>query len=252
VVIIQCLIFQDGGLLALGCNIINMGIVPSYLGYFLYKSFAGGSANNLRRYLVAILACIVAIEAGAVLVPIQAAFSGVLVVPFATFLVTMLGVHILVGFIEGLITAAVLGYIQQVRHDIVWESSAGKVGLGKEAVLVTLVVFTVITAAWLSLVASGFPDGLEWSYSERPDQPAFEPMVSNEDPRIAKVDDFQAMYSPLPDYSVRNSKLGSVAEEEADAAAGWRSFAGVAGSGITMLFVWLAARMLRRKEIVKA
>ena len=37
VVIIQCLIFQDGGLLALGCNIINMAIVPSYLGYFLYK-----------------------------------------------------------------------------------------------------------------------------------------------------------------------------------------------------------------------
>ena len=38
IVIIQCLIFQDGGLLALGCNIINMAIVPSYLGYFLYRS----------------------------------------------------------------------------------------------------------------------------------------------------------------------------------------------------------------------
>ena len=38
VVIIQCLIFQDGGLLALGCNLINMAIVPCYLGYFLYKA----------------------------------------------------------------------------------------------------------------------------------------------------------------------------------------------------------------------
>ena len=252
VVIIQCLIFQDGGLLALGCNIINMGLVPSYLGYFLYKSFTIGPFSSWRTYVGAMLACIAAIEAGAVLVPIQAALSGVLVVPFAMFLITMLGIHFLVGFVEGLITVAVLGYIQQVRPDIVGDSLAGKVRLSKKAVLVTLAVFTVITAAGLSLFACGFPDGLEWSYAGRPDQPDFGPIVSNKDSTIAKVDDFQTKYSPLPDYSIRNCELGTVTEEETNTAAGWTSFAGVAGAGLTMVFVWLTARILRRKEIVKA
>ena len=251
VVIIQCLIFQDGGLLALGCNIINMGLVPSYLGYFLYKSFTTGPFSSLRTYVGTMLGCVIAIEAGAVLVPIQAALSGVLVVPFATFLITMLGVHLLVGFVEGLITVAVLGYIQQVRPDMVSGSLAGKVRLSKKAALVTLAVLTVITAGGLSLFACGFPDGLEWSYTERPDQPDFETIVSNNDSTVAKIDDFQTRYSPLPDYSIRTSKIGKVTEEEANASAGWTSFAGVAGAGLTMVFVWLTARILRRKEIVK-
>jgi cobalt/nickel transport system permease protein len=252
VVIIQCLIFQDGGLLAVGCNIINMGLVPSYLGYFLYKSFTAGAFSSLRTYLGTMLGCVIAIEAGAVLVPIQAVLSGVLVVPFSTFLVTMLGVHLLVGLVEGLITVAVLGYIQQVRPDIVSESLTGKVRLSKKAVLVTLVVFTVITAAGFSLFACGFPDGLEWSYAERPDQPDFVPLVSNENSIIAKADDFQAKYTPLPDYSIRSGKLGSVTEKEVSAAAGWTSFAGVAGAGLTMVFVWLTAGIFRRKEIARA
>jgi len=251
VVIIQCLIFQDGGLLALGCNIINMGLVPSYLGYFLYKSFTTGPFSSLRTYVGTMLGCVIAIEAGAVLVPIQAALSGVLVVPFATFLITMLGVHLLVGFVEGLITVAVLGYIQQVRPDMVSGSLAGKVRLSKKAALVTLAVLTVITAGGLSLFACGFPDGLEWSYTERPDQPDFETIVSNNDSTVAKIDDFQTRYSPLPDYSIRTSEIGKVTEEEINAAAGWTSFAGVAGAGLTMVFVWLTARILRRKEIVK-
>ena len=151
-----------------------------------------------------------------------------------------------------MVTVAVLGYIQQVRPDIVCDSLAGKVRLNKNAVLVTLAVFTVITAAGLSLLASGFPDGLEWSYAERPDQPDFVPLVSNENPVIAKVDDFQAKYSPLPDYSIRTSEPGTVTDEEINTAAGWTSFAGVTGAGLTMLFVWLTAGIIRRKEIVKA
>ena len=242
VVIIQCLIFQDGGLLALGCNIINMALVPSYLGYFLYKGFTTGPFSSLRTYAGAMLGCMIAIEAGAVLVPIQAALSGVLVVPFATFLITMLGVHFLVGLVEGLITVAVLGYIQQTRPDIVADSLAGKVRLNKKTVLVTLAIFTLITAAGLSLFACGFPDGLEWSYAERPDQPDFEPAVVNNGSAIAAVDNLQSKYSPLPDYSIRTTEQAS---------AGWTSFAGVTGAGLTMAFVWLTARILRRKEISK-
>ncbi len=248
VVIIQCLIFQDGGLLALGCNIINMGLIPSYLGYFLYKSFTMGTFSSFRTHAGVMLACVIAVLAGAILVPIQAALSGVLVVPFSTFLITMLSVHSLVGFTEGLITVAVLGYIQQVRPDIVCDSLDGKIRLSKKGVLVTLSAFAIITAAGLSLLACGFPDGLEWSYAERPDQPDFEAAISNENTTISNVDDFQAKYSPLPDYSIRGSKLGNISDGDVDIAAGWTSFAGVAGSGMTMLFVWLTAQALRKKE----
>ena len=248
VVIVQCLIFQDGGLLALGCNIINMALVPSYLGYFLYRTVTTGPSSSLRTYIGAMLACVVAIEVGAILVPIQAALSAVLAVPFSTFLITMLGVHLLVGLVEGLITVAVLAYLQQVRPDVVMDCLPGKVRLSKKAVLITLVVFAVIIGAGLSLLASGMPDGLEWSYAERPDQPNFEPAVSNDDSAIAAVDDFQSKYSPLPDYSIRAAELGKATEQEIETSAGWTSFAGVAGSGITMAVIWLTAQLLRKKR----
>jgi len=251
VVIIQCLIFQDGGLLALGCNIINMALVPSYLGYFLYKTATAGPFSSLRAYIGAVLACVIAMQVSAALVPIQAALSGVLAVPFSTFLITMLGVHLLVGLVEGLITVAVLGYIQQVRPDIVVDSVAGKVRLSRKAVLITLAVFTIVTAAGLSLLASDLPDGLEWSYAERPDQPGFETAVAKDSPTIAAVDDFQSKYSPLPDYSIRTTKLGDISELDADVSAGWTSFAGVVGAAITMALIWLTAYTLRKKQSTK-
>jgi len=248
VVIVQCLIFQDGGLLALGCNIINMAIVPSYLGYFLYKTITAGSFSSWRAYTGAMVACVVAVEAGAVLVPIEAALSNVVVVPFSTFLITMLGIHFLIGFAEGLITVAVLGYLQQVRPNIVMHSLPGKVRLSKKAVLVSLAALTVVIAAGLSLLASDLPDGLEYSYAERPDEPDFEAIISNEDSRILSADDFQSKYSLLPDYSRRTSELGQTAQEPVEVAAGWTSFAGVVGSVATMGFIWLTAWILRKKR----
>lgn len=248
VVIVQCLIFQDGGLLALGCNIINMALVPSYVGYFLYSTVTIGSASSLRLYVGTMFACIISIEAGAILVPVQATMAGVLAVPFSTFLITMIGVHFLVGFVEGLVTVAVLGYLQQVRPDIILDSPPGKTRLSRSAVLATLVVFTIIIGAGVSLLASNLPDGLEWSYSERPDQPDFEPAVANADSTIAAVDDFQSKYSPMPDYSARTSKLGELPHEAAEISPGWTSFAGVLGSAITMTVIWLMARILRKRQ----
>jgi len=194
---------------------------------------------------------VIAMQVSAALVPIQAALSGVLAVPFSTFLITMLGVHLLIGLIEGLITVAVLGYLQQVRPDVFVDSLAGKVRLSRKAVLITLVIFTIVIGGGLSLLASDMPDGLEWSYAERPDQPDFEAAVSNDSTAIAAVDDFQARYAPLPDYSRRSSAIGETGEAQADISAGWTSFAGVVGSAVTMAAVWLTAWILRKKQSLK-
>jgi len=245
VVIIQCLIFQDGGLLALGCNIINMALVPSYLGYYLYRGITAGKFNGLRVYIAAMLASLFAIEAGAVLVPIEASLSGVLAVKFSTFLITMLGVHFLVGIVEGLITLAVLAYLQQVRPDVVIDFLPGKVRLSKKAVLITFGVLIVVIGAGFSLLACGLPDGLEWSYAERPDQPDFKKVIVNDNPVIAKVDSLQSRYTPMPDYAPRS--LATV-ENKAGISAGWTSFAGVFGSVLTMAFIWFFAYILRKNQ----
>jgi len=249
VVIIQCLIFQDGGLLALGCNIINMALVPSFLGYWVYRLFAVSGTSQWRVYSGSIVACIIALLAGAVLVPIEAAVSGVLRVPFYTFLITMVGVHLIIGIVEGLITAAVLVYLRQVRPDIITECAVNSVKFSKGVLYMTLITATIVVGAGLSHLASSLPDGLEWSYAERPGEPDFEPLTSNESRTVAVVEDFQLRYSPLPDYTVRLSAYREMADGQlVEAGPGWQSFAAVFGSGATMGLIWLGAWALRKKN----
>ncbi len=249
VVIIQCLIFQDGGLLALGCNIINMALVPSFLGYWMYRLFAASGTSQWRVYSGSIVACIIALLAGAVLVPIEAAVSGVLRVPFYTFLITMVGVHLIIGIVEGLITAAVLVYLRQVRPDIIAECAVNSVKFSKGVLYMALITATIVVGAGLSHLASSLPDGLEWSYAERPGEPDFEPLISNESRMVAVVEDFQSRYSPLPDYTVRAGAYREMADSQlVEAGPGWQSFAAVFGSGATMGLIWLGAWALRKKN----
>ena len=250
IVIIQCLIFQDGGLLALGCNIINMALVPTYVGYHIFRLFSHDGLGRGGMYTGSIVACVVAMEAGALLVPIEAAVSGVLLVPFTTFLYTMLGVHLLVGLIEGVVTAFVLEYLRDVRPQILTGGLAGEGRMSARAVYVTLLISALILGAGLSLIASSNPDGLEWSYKERPDQPQFTTIVSNDSQLVAAADRLHDGLSPMPDYSIRTSPhAGESLGEDAIRGpwTGWTSFAGVFGSLLTMAAVWGIARMLRHK-----
>jgi len=249
VVIVQCLIFQDGGLLALGCNIINMALMPSFLGYWVYRHFAVSGTSQWRVYSGSIVASLIALVAGAVLVPIEAAVSGVLSVPFYTFLLTMVGVHLIIGIVEGLITAAVLVYLRQVRPDIIAECAVNSARLSKPAVYMTIIAATVVIGAGLSHFASSLPDGLEWSYAERPDEPEFTAIISNESHAVAAVEDFQSRYSALPDYTIRGGAFGQSGPVEAvEAGAGWQSFAAVSGSAATMGLIWLVAWLLRTRN----
>jgi len=250
IVIIQCLVFQDGGLLALGCNIINMALVPTYIGYYVFRLFSGDGLGRGGMYTGSIVACVVAMEAGALLVPIEAAVSGVLLVPFTTFLYTMLGVHLLVGLIEGVVTAFVLEYLRDVRPQILTGGLAGEGRMSTIAVYVTLLISALILGAGLSLVASSNPDGLEWSYKERPDQPQFRPAVGNDSQVVAAADRLQDRFAPMPDYSVRASEHAETevgGDRTGGPWAGWTSFAGVFGSLLTMAVVWGIARMLRHR-----
>ncbi len=240
VVIVQCLVFQDGGLLALGCNILNMALVPSYLGYWIYNLILHNSMSPKRLYASTIVASIVAIEAAAALVPIEVSLSGVLKVPFTSFLLTMETLHLITSVIEGFITAAVVTYILKVRPQVINTQCSKESSYSLRKVFATFAIATLIMATVLSILASEKPDALEWSYKERPDQANFEPIIDNNSEKIQAVDDFASKIAIMPDYSSPKAK-----QSEAAISNGWTSLAGVLGALITMGLIWTVTTILK-------
>ncbi len=245
IVIVQCLIFQDGGLLALGCNLINMALIPAYLGYAVYRLILHQD-GPWRFHLAVMTSALITVLAAAILVPVQTALSGVLTLPFRTFAWTMLSVHGVIGLLEGMITVAVLTYIRQIRPDIL--SQTGQTGCAKQGrwLIVTLAIITLLLSTVASLYSSDRPDGLEWSYLERPDQPGFESSVQPLEQAKA-VEALQSQYTILPGYARRARPMGQISTDNAAVGAGWTSFAGVVGSLVTMAVIWGIALYLRRK-----
>jgi len=117
VLIAQCLIFQDGGLLALGANIFNMGIVASFSGYYLYRLVSLLLGDNRRGKLVGgFVAAWGSVFLAAIVCAIELAVSGAS--PIKVVLPAMAGFHALIGIGEGLITGAVLSFVLATRADL--------------------------------------------------------------------------------------------------------------------------------------
>jgi cobalt/nickel transport system permease protein len=118
VLIAQSLIFQDGGLLALGANIFNMGIVASFTAYLIYRLAGGFRSATLKGKLVAgFAAAWASVFVASLAASIELAVSGT--APFGIVLPTMASIHTLIGIGEGLITVAILSMVYQTRADLV-------------------------------------------------------------------------------------------------------------------------------------
>jgi cobalt/nickel transport system permease protein len=154
VVGIQALLFQDGGLLVMGANIFNMGILTAVIGYGLYRLVI-----HQKRGIRLVLAgggAWIATMAAALLTSLQLWLSGTTRLEIV--LPAMLGVHALIGVGEGLITVAALAYIEQTRPDVLGvDESTSKGGWGW---VVSGLVISLL-AVLISPFASGNPDGLE-------------------------------------------------------------------------------------------
>jgi cobalt/nickel transport system permease protein len=117
VLIAQCLIFQDGGLLALGANILNMGLIGCFSSYYIYRLFTGLLGNsNKGRLIGGFTGAWFAIFLASIACAIELAVSGAS--PFGLVLPAMAGVHALIGIVEGLITVAVLSAVAATRADL--------------------------------------------------------------------------------------------------------------------------------------
>jgi cobalt/nickel transport system permease protein len=119
VLMIQALFFADGGLLALGCNIFNLGVFPAFIAYpLVYKKLVGRDPRQSRMVAASILAAVVALQFGSLGVVMQTVLSGVSALPFDTFLLLMQPIHLGIGVVEGVVTALVVSFIYQARPEI--------------------------------------------------------------------------------------------------------------------------------------
>jgi len=167
VLIIQCLFFADGGLLALGCNIFNMGVIPCLIIYpLVFKPFVKRGLTAGRISIASIAAAVIGLQLGAFAVVLETLLSEITTLPFATFALLMQPIHLAIGFMEGVITAAILCFVYAMRPEIMesaFERTAIRSGIPMRNILVVLAVLTLATGGVLSLFASSNPDGLEWA-----------------------------------------------------------------------------------------
>lgn len=144
---VQAVFFADGGLMALGCNIFNMGFLACFVVYpLVYKPLV----NNKKYALGAFLSSVAALQLGSIAVVAEAYLSGSITSNLASFAALMQGIHLAIGAAEGLFTAAV---VYAVMHTKIRQSILTSV----------FSVSSLVIGAFLAQYASQKPDGLEWS-----------------------------------------------------------------------------------------
>jgi len=188
VVAVQALIFQDGGLLALGGNIFNMGIIGVAVAYMAYNTLRRLTGNRRWGLFVSgFIAAWLSIEVASLAVALQLALSNTS--PANIAIPTMAGIHALIGIGEGLITVGALAFIVSTRPDLLKSGEGGMAG-GKLIWVAGLLLALLLVVA--SPLASANPDGLEWvaeqqNFLDRAENPLFNlvpdyvlPGISNE------------------------------------------------------------------------
>lgn len=216
VLIIQAVLFADGGITALGANILNMAIIGVWVGWMLTQTLQrlfGGSKGRLP--LAAGIAAGVSVVVASIACAIELAVSGT--APIGIVLPAMTGIHILIGVGEGLITGGVLAYLATARPDLLPGEQQELRGW------LVPVVSIVLVAGLLSLVASAWPDGLE---------KVAEDLGFIQLGEQVRID----VPTPLADYEIPG--LGAIGT----------SIAGLVGSGVCFAVAFGIAQVVRTKN----
>ena len=182
-----------------------------------------------------VIGCIAGLQLGAFSVTIETLLSGITELPFAVFLGMMQPIHLAIGLVEGLMTAAVLVFIYEARPEILYgyeradRKAAGR--MSRRGTIAALAMLTLVIGGVISLFASGYPDGLEWSMEKVAG--TAELAASGSVYQIAEK--LQGMTAFLPDYAFKAS----------DSAAG-TSVSGIFG-GVAVLAVCVCVCVLIKK-----
>jgi cobalt/nickel transport system permease protein len=213
----QALLFQDGGLLALGANIVNMGLIGVAVGYAAYntvRKFAG--QRDWGLFVSGFVAAWLSIVIAALAAALQLALSGTS--PANIAVPAMGGIHMLIGIGEGLITVGGLALLHAARRDLFAAGKARASG-SRPLIIGGLAVAVLLTV--VSPLASANPDGLEW--------------VAEQQGFLDFAQD--APYEIIPDYvfpGISSERLATIV-------------AGVVGLLIVLVVTWLVAAARRRR-----
>lgn len=253
VLVIQALFFADGGLLALGCNIFNLGFIPCFVAYpLLYRRIAGNRLSKSRILAGSTASAVFALQLGAFAVVLETLMSGITELPFSRFVLLMQPIHLAIGIIEGIITAGLMVFVSRARPELLESGAAGRraSSFSLKKVLIALGALAVICGGVLSWFASTHPDGLEWSMfrvagKEEIEQPGKRVYTS-----AAGVQERLAF---LPDYGFKRSETGLAGKTASSGDDSWPSVnagttvAGLVGGGITLLLAGLSGFLLIRR-----
>jgi len=249
VLLMQAVLFADGGLTALGVNITDMAIVTTVVAYALFRGLVKVLPRTRRSVTAAsFVAALVSVPASAAVFTLVYAIGGTADVSIGKVATAMVGVHVLIGLGEAVITALTVGAVVAVRPDLVY----GARGLGqrlklrvngelvdapdtgqtgepvpaaarsRRKVWAAGLVTSLLLAGFVSFYASANPDGLE--------------KVATDHGIDEKAEEHAAAGSPLADYGV----------EDVDDARLSGGLAGVIGVGVTVVagtgVFWLVRR----------
>lgn len=200
VLLIQCLLFADGGLLALGGNIWNMAFYGCFIGYLLiYRPIVKRSMKTGWIITASILGSVLSLQLGAFSVTFETLISGITALSFQEFLLLMQPIHLAIGVVEGLITAAVVIFVKNTRPELL-ENNTVENRIGFRQTLVILSAVVVLIGGGLSLAASSNPDGLEWSIQKITGNTEIAP-ESEHTKAVEAAQNIQDKTAVLPDYA---------------------------------------------------
>ncbi|MGB4600167.1 MAG: energy-coupling factor ABC transporter permease [Trichlorobacter sp.] len=242
VLVVQALFFADGGILALGCNIFNIGFIPAFIVYpLVYKQLIGTAQNSTRQKTAIILSAMIALQLGPLCVVLETCLSGISALPFSTFLLFMQPIHLAIGIVEGIITLAIVSFVRKARPEILLDALAARPvdpHPVKKLVLAFLAA-AIITGGLVSWFASENPDGLEWAIAKVTGQEALQGATGIHT-ALATLQEKSAL---LPDYSIK----AKTAAAPTDPYGRWGTTAsGLLGVLLTLSGITLSGIALRK------
>lgn len=245
---IQCLFFADGGLVALGCNIFNIGFFPAFIAYpFIYRTILGQNTNTWRIATASITAAATGLLMGSFSVVIQTLLSGISELPFLTFTLFMLPIHLVIGVVEGVVVMIVITFI--IRTQPVLLIASKKVAC-PNYILMIFALATIISGGILAWFASTNPDGLEWSIANVTGSEVFESHTGTVHNILTTIQEKVAF---LPDYSFKPSEVISSTNHNSEvssksAVSAATSISGVIGSIFVLILSIVTGLFLRAKS----
>ncbi len=249
VLTVQALFFADGGLLALGANMFNLGVLPCLVAYpLIYRPLAGPRPSNRRVVLAAMAAAIIGLQLGAIGVVMQTALSGISSLPLKTFLALMLPIHLAIGIVEGLATGAIVLFLRRTRPDLL----SGSFAAGSVRTLLTgLALAALLTGGVVSWFASTQPDGLEWSVARAAGGELASPTQPGLHARLANLQGRTAWFAGYGLPSFAAASPSPLRETWPDVKPG-TSLAGVVGGTTTLALILAVGWALRRRRRARA